>query len=362
MLSRYVRLAFVFVLFLLLSSGSSLRAEYRLGNFYVNPVLAHWMEYQNPNCLDDGSLWGARLGMSFCPVFALEYFHLRGLTEISPNDAAGMTKVNANYDAFGGAARLMIPAGRVIPFLTVGLGKAHMKPDRALTDINGMPVRVSTKESRNLTVFGAGLEYFVHPRVSLRFDAIDHYIKKDFIPGDLRGERRTHNWELGAGVSFLFGRTGEKKVKASPPPAPAETRPAPPPAPPKEEKPAPAPAPRVEEPAKPKVQPDQFRVDVYFDFDRALVKSEYFARLDKLAALLKETGETVNLIGYTDQAGASAYNVRLSERRAQAVRDYLTTAGVKPSQISIAGKGKFPVPPAPPADSQRRVEIHLLER
>ena len=44
--------------------------------------------------------------------------------------------------------------------------------------------------------------------------------------------------------------------------------------------------------------------------------------------------------GYTDSIGSDAYNLRLSERRAQAVRDYLIELGIKPSRITTKGYGK----------------------
>ncbi len=395
----------VFVLASILAAGSVSGAEQRLGVFYVNPVLAHWMEYQNPNLLDDGSLWGARFGFNLCPWFGIEGFGLRGPTEISPQDEAGTTKVGASYGAWGAAARLLIPAGPVIPFITAGFGRATMKPDRALNAVDGLPVRVESKESRGLGIFGAGLEVPVHKNVSLRFDAIDHYIKKDFIEGDFLGDRRTHNWELGAGINLLFGKP-EKKVAepvaalpVQPAPVVIEEKPAPPPDSDgdgvTDDKDACPGTPRgvkvdyrgcpldsdkdgvydyldqcpdtplgtkVDDKGCPEVKAEEFKLDVYFDFNKAVVKREYFERLDKLSELLKKSGETVNLIGYTDQKGTSAYNIALSERRAKAVRDYLVSKGVAAGRVQIQASGKFPVESeaaAPTAEQQRRVIIRL---
>lgn len=399
-------LIYVIALASFLASGPASGAEQRLGTFYVNPVLAHWMEYQSSNLLDDGSLWGARFGFNLCPWFGIEGFGLRGPTEISPQDDAGVTKVGASYGAWGAAARLMIPAGKVIPFITAGFGRATMKIDNSLNAIDGLPVRVESKESRGLGVFGAGLEVPVHRNVSLRFDAIDHYIKKDFIEGDYLGDRRTHNWELGAGISLMFGKPEKKAVEpvAAPPvqQAPVVV---------KEEKPAPPPdsdgdgvtddkdacpgtpqgvkvdsrgcpldsdkdgvydyldqcpdtplGTKVDAKGCPEVKAEEFKLDVYFDFNQAVVKREYFERLDKLAELLKKSGETVNLIGYTDQKGTSAYNQALSERRAKAVRDYLVSKGVATGKVQIQASGKYPVETdttVPPAERQRRVIIRL---
>jgi len=187
-----------------------LRANHKLGSVYFNPVLGHWMEYQNPNALDDGSMWGLRMGLDLCPFFGIEGFSLRGITEISPIDKPGWTKVGAKYDALGIGGRFNIPIGGFVPYLALSGGRATMKPDYALTEINGHHVQVEAKEKRSLIVFGAGFEIFVHRNVGLRVDALDHYIKRDFIDGDLRGDRKTHNWEFGGSLTLLFGGKGKK--------------------------------------------------------------------------------------------------------------------------------------------------------
>ncbi|MCE5269868.1 OmpA family protein [bacterium] len=106
-------------------------------------------------------------------------------------------------------------------------------------------------------------------------------------------------------------------------------------------------------------------VDIYFDLGRALVKREFFSRLDSLARDLAASGENVNVIGFTDQKGTVSYNQELSDRRAQAVRDYLVSRGVKAAQIKIAGKGKFPLEKtagAPSSAEQRTATIRMREQ
>ena len=339
MFSRFFRFTAATVLCLLFSSSGGLRAEYKPGPFYVNPVLAHWMNYKDPNTMDDGPLWGARFGLNLCPFFGIEGFVLRGPTEISPQET-GVTKVGASYGAYGAAARMMYPAGPVIPFLTVGWGRATLKPDHALSSINGNAAQVESSEKRNLAMFGAGLEVPVHRNISLRFDAIDHYLSRDFIDGDWR-DCKTHNWELGGSIVLLFGHPGEK-TRAPAPVVKFEPKP--------EEK-VIVPVSEMSEPevvekvkilaAEPKIIILAFE-DVHFDFDKATLKEEAKVILKRSVQILKDNPKTkVRIAGYTSASGTRDYNQALSERRAKAVEEYLIQEGiVTPDRLSIIGYGE----------------------
>jgi outer membrane protein OmpA-like peptidoglycan-associated protein len=82
--------------------------------------------------------------------------------------------------------------------------------------------------------------------------------------------------------------------------------------------------------------------DVLFGFDKFELTNEGKAELDKIAASLTNT-ELVVITGYTDQIGNSAYNQKLSERRAESVVKYLsskTTAKFK----SVGRGSSFPLP------------------
>jgi len=125
------------------------------------------------------------------------------------------------------------------------------------------------------------------------------------------------------------------KPAAPPPPAAA---PAPPPPP------APAPAP----PPPPAVQKITLASKALFDFDKAILKPEGKAAIDseiisKLSSVQKL--ELVLVTGHTDRIGSQQYNQKLSERRADAVRDYLVSRGVPRDRIETLGMGKTqPVP------------------
>lgn len=80
--------------------------------------------------------------------------------------------------------------------------------------------------------------------------------------------------------------------------------------------------------------------DVLFDFDRASLRPDANATLDKLAELLTRVGRPAAVAGYTDSKGDDAYNRTLSFDRANAVRDALTRRGVAPSTLTAAGYGE----------------------
>jgi outer membrane protein OmpA-like peptidoglycan-associated protein len=64
-------------------------------------------------------------------------------------------------------------------------------------------------------------------------------------------------------------------------------------------------------------------------------------KLDQYRQLLRDNVAHVNVIGYTDSRGADAYNMKLSERRAQTVADYLEGHGkVRPEVLRVSGKGE----------------------
>jgi outer membrane protein OmpA-like peptidoglycan-associated protein len=102
--------------------------------------------------------------------------------------------------------------------------------------------------------------------------------------------------------------------------------------------------------------------DVLFDTGRASLSPGAAAKLDRLAQFLNEHPDRrVQIEGFTDSVGGDAYNLDLSERRAEAVKAALTTRGIDPSRIATEGYGKaYPV--ASNGDSggrqlNRRVEV-----
>jgi outer membrane protein OmpA-like peptidoglycan-associated protein len=81
--------------------------------------------------------------------------------------------------------------------------------------------------------------------------------------------------------------------------------------------------------------------DVLFDFDQASLKSGAREKLAKVSGiLLAYPSLHVNVEGHTDSVGTDEYNLKLSQRRADAVRDYLTSNGISSANVSALGMGK----------------------
>jgi outer membrane protein OmpA-like peptidoglycan-associated protein len=78
-----------------------------------------------------------------------------------------------------------------------------------------------------------------------------------------------------------------------------------------------------------------------FEFDKAELRPEDRELLSRIAGILMTAHDyTISVNGHTDDVGSDAYNQKLSERRAQAVCDYLVKAGLSPDILSVQGHGK----------------------
>ena len=80
---------------------------------------------------------------------------------------------------------------------------------------------------------------------------------------------------------------------------------------------------------------------VHFDFNKSRIRPGDAAVLDEAATTLKANPNvTINVNGYCDAIGGEEYNLRLSDRRSDAVVDYLVKAGIPTSQLIPHGYGK----------------------
>ena len=80
---------------------------------------------------------------------------------------------------------------------------------------------------------------------------------------------------------------------------------------------------------------------INFDFDKANVKPEFAPVLDEAAQILQANPNVrVTIEGHTDSIGTAAYNQKLSERRAAAVKRYLVSKGVSANRLDTVGYGE----------------------
>ena len=150
-------------------------------------------------------------------------------------------------------------------------------------------------------------------------------------------------------------------AKAAAPAAPAPAaRPAAPAAPATPAAPAPAARPA---PASVK-QSVVIQADALFDFDKSVLRPDGRKSIDDALAKLRGVDvEMVIATGHTDSVGSDAYNQKLSERRAAAVKDYLVSKGIPAAKITTIGKGESqPVATNKTAEGRqknRRVDIEF---
>jgi OOP family OmpA-OmpF porin len=173
---------------------------------------------------------------------------------------------------------------------------------------------------------GLGLMYDVSDSLAVRAEA-ERYGMKDAVGN------RGHMDLFSVGLIYRFGAKPQPvRVAAAPPPVQV----------------APAPEPIVQAPPPPPppaaVPPPQpvrvsLSADALFDFDRSTLKPAGRQELDKLAGDLRGMRyDSIQVTGHTDRLGPHAYNLKLSARRADAVKAYLVSSGgVAAGTISARG-------------------------
>jgi OmpA-OmpF porin, OOP family len=162
-----------------------------------------------------------------------------------------------------------------------------------------------------------------------------------------------------------------KAAEPAPAPAPAPASPAPAAASAEEPAPAPAPAPASASApvpvvaAAPTSEKVTFEADTFFDFDKFALKPAGKAKLEDLVSKLTGTDiEVVVATGHTDSVGSDAYNLKLSMRRANAVKAFLVSKGIPADRIFTEGKGESkPVASNKTSEGRaknRRVDVEVV--
>ncbi len=97
--------------------------------------------------------------------------------------------------------------------------------------------------------------------------------------------------------------------------------------------------------AKPMGEKITVAADALFDFNKATLRPEGMKKLDEVAAKSNSLVlEVVIAVGHADRIGSAAYNQKLSEKRAAAVKDYMVSKGIPANRVYTEGKGsKQPV-------------------
>lgn len=141
--------------------------------------------------------------------------------------------------------------------------------------------------------------------------------------------------DVGIGGEVVDGVMAELQVSFGPGSAPVAATPAP----------APEPTPVAPHLAKQAIQTFEFDDPgpVHFETDstKLVPRSQaYLRRLARALAANRHLFERVSVIGHADQRGTDKYNLRLSRRRAETIRNTLTVAGLNTGQIHAEGRGE----------------------
>ncbi len=92
---------------------------------------------------------------------------------------------------------------------------------------------------------------------------------------------------------------------------------------------------------KPAAEKVTLAADALFDFNKAVLRPEGKAKLDDVVGKVKDIKlEVIIAVGHADRIGTDAYNQKLSERRAAAVKEYLVSKGMEANRVYTEGKGK----------------------
>ncbi len=269
-------------------------------------------------------------GYEFNRYFALEggYFNLGKFGFRADTLPAGSLRGDiklqgANFDAVGS-----VPLGdKFSLFARAGVNYADAKDSFAGTGsvavIDPSPGRWAANYK-----FGVGAEYDFTRFIGMRIEA-ERYRIDDAVGN--KGDVDLYS----AGLVFRFGRSEPPPPPPPPPPAPMAApvaEPAPPPPPPP--------------PPPPVRRRVSFSADSLFDFGKDTVKPAGKQALDNFAAELKGARfEVITVTGYSDRIGSHEYNMRLSMRRAEAVKSYLVeTQGIPADKVTAQGAdGSDPV-------------------
>lgn len=91
-----------------------------------------------------------------------------------------------------------------------------------------------------------------------------------------------------------------------------------------------------------KIEQEEFKLQpIYFDFDKAIIRTKYFSYLKQMARIVGSMDDVrIKITGNTDAYGADSYNMDLSERRADALRDFFAKHGINANKLDIDFKGE----------------------
>lgn len=282
---------------LALALAAPTMAEVRPGSVTISPYVGGYT-FEGDQNIETGPTFGLRGGYNFTMNWGLEGVLGFTPTEQKRNDS----DVDATTYRLEGLYHFM-PDRDLVPFLALGGGGITIDSDSA-----GVKDRTD-----GIVTAGGGVKYFINDAIAVRGDG--RYI--------LDLSHTLSNWEYTVGLSFMFG--GEKPAAKAAAAVPAE----------------PAPAVTAAEP-RPDVMKYCIDLKIEFDIDKADIRPQYQDEVKRVADFMTQYPSTTAVIeGHTDDVGDDDYNMKLSQRRAEAVVNSLVANfGIDRSRLSAKGYGK----------------------
>jgi len=320
-------------------------AEVKAGSFTVTPMFGVYA-FEGDQDLDSAPTYGLGLGYNFTKNWAAEFL----FNYINTSSQAGAGDVDGTLYRLDGLYHFR-PESKLAPYVAAGIGSLNLDPD------------IGGDTTDMVFNYGAGLKYFFTDAIALRAD-LRHLVAF----GDPE-----NNLAFTVGLTFSFG--GEKKkVVPPPPPAPCpdsdkdgvcDDQDKCPGTPAgvkvdsrgccldsdsdgvcdyKDKCPGTPAGAKVDENGCPIILKEKVSIElrVEFDFDQAVVKPQYYDEIKKVADFMKAYIYTKAVLeGHTDSMGSDKYNQKLSQKRAEAVKQCLIDKfGVAPERLSAVGYGE----------------------
>lgn len=285
-------------------------AQVKAGSLHVSPM-AGGVFPNNSTKLDNGGLYGLGLGYNITENWGLEVFGAYAPLKTDDKNRFG----GKNRDVDFALGRLdgiyhFNTGSRFVPYLAAGLGGTNYDIDGGYGTTSDVMING-----------GLGLKYFFNDLVALRVDARDMYTL----------DKSDNFVAVMGGLTFQFGGGGERACLDADgdgvcdeydacPGTPAGYK--------------------VDSRGCPIVQ--TIRMDIKFDFDKSVIKEHYVPEVAKVADFMARHPQSDTVIeGHTDSRGSEAYNQKLSERRAYAVRDMMIKRfGVSANRLRAIGYGE----------------------
>jgi OmpA-OmpF porin, OOP family len=298
---------------ILCSAGTTLAQEIN-PSWYIQPNVVYMKT--DPNFGVDRKDWGGGLkfGKPVSPMWDIQV----GGTHVRTDDGPA----NYHQTLLGVDSLLMFSRKNFRPFLLLGIGAERDKVSN--------PLRNVSKTSPYYTA-GLGFQLGLTPQWALQADlrTVRGHLRDD----EQFGFSRSNNKYLTVGLNYSFNPPPAPPAPPAPPPAPEPT--------PVVEQPAPQPAPVPPPPPPARFEKVTLSATELFEFNKATLRMPQ-PKLDDIAAALQADPSItdVDINGYTDRLGSAKYNLKLSQRRAEAVRDYLIGKGVDGNRLKAHGKGE----------------------